>query len=217
MAFSMSSISMRPWGPLPRTWAKSMPCSLAKRRAAGTTGTLPSPGDAGGAADWAVASTLARIALSTSASSIRPWGPLPATKPRSMLLSPANRRAAGTTCRGAPGAADALARGADTRSADIACGSVPATSGGAASPGSAMTQSNPRIGTISPSCAAMRCKTPDTVDSSSVCILAVSISTKGSPSWTLSPTCLSQRMMTPSCISIPHWGRTTSEAITLAP
>ena len=70
-----------------------------------------------------------------------------------------------------------------------------------------------RMGTIAPSGTRMWATTPDAVDSSSVAILAVSSSTRGSPSWTGSPSCFSHLTMVASCISMPHWGKTISWAI----
>ena len=54
---------------------------------------------------------------------------------------------------------------------------------------------------------------PEAMDSSSVAILAVSSSTRGSPSCTGSPSCFSHLTTVASCISMPHWGKTISWAI----
>ena len=85
---------------------------------------------------------------------------------------------------------------------------------GTSSPGSATMASKPRTGTRVPSATMMWTRIPEAVDSSSVWILAVSTSTIGSPSSTISPSCFSHLTMVPSCISIPHWGSTISVAMT---
>ena len=211
IAASTSSMRILPCGPLPVTMARSMLFSRARRRAAGTTGTRPS-GDSAAAG--------ACNAASTSASRIRPLGPLPRTWERSTPRSRAIRRAAGTTCTPTPLARAPLAAGAacvaGAADAALAEAAGPAN-GSSSSPGSAMTHSTPRMGTIWPSWAMMRLRMPEAVDSSSVCSLAVSTSTMGSPSATVSPSCFSQRTMVPSCISMPHCGRTISHAITATP
>ncbi len=93
---STSRSTIRPWGPVPVRRSRSSPCSRARRRARGEARTKPfsPPGAAGGGA-VAVAVAVSVAAARTSASTIRPPGPLPCTAPRSIWSSEATRRAIG--------------------------------------------------------------------------------------------------------------------------
>ena len=86
-ARSTSSFVMRPPGPVPVTRARSTPSSAARRFASGDAG----PAAAAGADVAAGAAAAAR----TSASTMRPPGPVPRTEAISTFISPASRRAAG--------------------------------------------------------------------------------------------------------------------------
>src|SRR5438105_210701 len=78
------------------------------------------------------------------------------------------------------------------------------------SSGLATTAMTSPTGTVSPSWASALRKTPFSNASISTFALSVSISATGSPRSTRSPSAFSQRRRTPSCMSAPIWGMTTS-------
>src|SRR5262249_47409361 len=106
---------------VPCTRARSTPSSAAVRRATGDDGladadTVPVGTVAAGRTDGAFGIARGAFAAArTSASTIRPSGPLPHTAPTWTFISPAKRRAAGDASTRPPAATDGIStdRGAD--------------------------------------------------------------------------------------------------------
>ena len=189
---------MRPPGPVPRTWARSTPRSLASFLAAGTTWTRRAPAPV----SWAA------IARRTSSSTTRPLGPVPDTWSRSTSFCLASLRATGVTW-----AAPALPRAPGAlRTLDRRSG-LDCDGRGTLSPGSPITATMTPTSTVAPSWAVMWATMPATGDSSSELIFAVSISTRGCPASTESPSFTSHFTRSPSSMFIPHWGSRTLVAM----
>ncbi len=118
--------------------------------------------------------------------------------------------AAGAAGASTTGAATGSATGAATGSSTGA-GAAGASAGAAAPASSAapMTPSSPPTATTSSSPAVIASSTPEAGAGISVSTLSVDTSTSGSSAWTVSPTCLSQRVTVPSVTLSPSWGNVT--------
>jgi hypothetical protein len=159
------------------------------------------------AAGWAVA-------LSTSALTMRPWGPEPLIRPRSRPLSFAMRRASGEAKTREPSAAAAAAglgvAAAAAAGAGVAAGvsSTGAAAGALAdvllmssalSPSSRRTAMGALTFTPSaPSSTSILPITPSSTASNSIVALSVSISARMSPAETVSPSLTSHLESVPS-------------------
>ena len=110
----------------------------------------------------------------------------------------------GAGCWGSAGA------GAAAAGAGVAAG---AAAGAAASPASPITASSPPTATVSSSWATIFVRTPDAGEGISVSTLSVDTSSSGSSSWTVSPSCLSQRVTVPSVTLSPSAGIWTDTAM----
>src|ERR1035441_7424720 len=157
---------------------------------------------------------------STSSFVMRPSEPVPATWPRSRLLSLAIRRTSGeersrspalTGPARTPEAGAAFAAGAETAAgAGAAWPALAVLAGpanGAAPPITATTVLTP---TVAPSATLISLKVPATGEGISASTLSVEISNSGSSFTTVSPAFLSHLVMVPSKIDSPIWGITTS-------
>ena len=185
-----SSSTMRPPGPVPSTNARSTPNSCASRRASGEARTDVSSWSGASRRPPANTSTPAGDRFSifgfsfsfsahqrTSASTIRPPGPLASTCARSIPNSAAFRRARGVAKR-------RVGRGVSVN-----------------------TWLNiPPIGTLTPASTRIGPNTPSAGDSTSTLTLSVSISSTDSPLRTASPAAFSQRTTLPSVMVRPSWG-----------
>ena len=164
-------------------------------------------------------------APSTSAFTMRPPGPLPASVLRSMPPSRAILRASGEAfTRSSPGGgplvrtAPVAAPSGAARSTLSACGAAAAnpsagpsragrcTPSAAATPTRAMSSPT---GSVAPSCARIS-STPSWSDSYVIAALSVSISTSSEPRATCSPSRASQRRIVPSSIVSDRRGITMS-------
>ena len=158
-------------------------------------------------------------AARTSSSTMRPFGPVPATAARSTPSSAASLRTRGVARPPAPlsplfagaFAGAATAAGADAAAAGATLAGASSLGAGAISAGfspatSSMIARSAPTGTVSPSWTRISLKVPETGEGSSTFTLSVLISTIGSYLSTGSPGFLSQRSMVPSVTVSPTSG-----------
>src|SRR6187551_3177693 len=160
----------------------STPCCAAIRATTGETNVLPLP-------------------LGASAGAVEAGG-----------AAGAAGCSAGAVATGSVAADGAGSGAAASSAAGVSSWSGSAGSAGAAgaAPAAPITASTVPTSTVSPSWTRISATTPSPGLGTSVSTLSVEISSSGSSSATLSPTCLSQRVIVPSETETPIWGITTS-------
>ncbi len=179
---------------------------------------MPKSGTAAGAATGAAAGVAVGAAAdggfapSTSALTMRPFGPEPLTPARSTPLSAAIRLASGLATTRSPFAAGAAAGAATGPGAATGTGAAVADGAGsaalAAGTGALASSSSPAIVAITvptftpslPSATSIDTTVPSSTASNSIVALSVSISAMMSPDKTLSPTLISHFASVPSSI-----------------
>ena len=169
--------------------ARVMCSNICRRIAADRLAPLSAPAPRG------------RRAPRTSASVIRPCGPVPATAARSTPSSCAIRRTSGVART-----FSRRARGGGRRGGSTAPGARPAA------PSPPITTSTVPTGTTSPSATRIRATTPAAGDGISTVVLSVAISTSGSSSAISWPSATSQRATSPSVRPSPRSGSLNSYA-----
>src|SRR5271169_1315104 len=173
----MSRAMMRPCGPEPRRRERSMPASLASRRANGVTKAPPG----------SFAGPKLRSGVRTS-------------KNGSSLIGCAGWRGCGAGAAGFAGAAFGGAAAAGGLEGELAATPEP----------SAMTPTTAPTGAISPAATRISLKVPVVVDGTSIDTLSVSISNRLSPGFTGSPADLNHLVILPSATVSPSCGISTS-------
>src|SRR4029078_4858538 len=174
-------------------------------------------------------------ARSTSAATIRPCGPEPEIRVRSMPRSPARRRASGVTVvplasfagpkfrsgvrtawNGSIGGAgrgigvEWTAAGTERGGATGAFGGELAAAGAAAAPTPEITATTAATLATSPTLKRISVSVPLVVDGTSIDVLSVSISNRLSPGFTASPADLNHLLILPSATVSPSCGIRTS-------
>ena len=183
----------------------------------------------------AIAGAALGAAFSTSAATMRPCGPEPVTRARSMPRSEANRRASGvvkdppdsfagpklrsgecTSWKGSSGvvrgfgAACIAATGAAARGGAEALAGAAAGAALGASPAPAITATTAPTLATSPTWKRTSLSVPPNVAGTSIEVLSVSISNRLSPGFTASPADLNHFTILPSATVSPSCGIRTS-------
>ena len=207
----MSSARTRSFAPI---LSRSIPRSLATAAASGEAlvfGASSAAGAAGAAG--------AGFQFFTSSRVMRPLGPVPGTRAKSIPSSLASFLAAGAATTRSPGAltgaAEAAGAAAAGASGAAAAAGAPPSRALISSSAAAMMATLSSTGTVVPSSTKKWRTTPSVLASMVLVSLSVSTSKNGSPDLISSPTFFSHLLTVPSVMVRPSLGITTTLAITI--